>query len=179
VSRGQRGGSPTVVNLSFLDRSSYFSLESNNSNVKRVYSQSRDRAKNVLWEGLRNPFRLFEVFLRLHCLSFKHARTHAHTQTEHTALSARLFCREAEPHKITRPVCHFIRKQLKVIQLTSAQSGVSFVRFEVFTAVTMKNGVFWVVTPCGSCKNRRFRGTWRLLHQGDKNRLTRNNTSCN
>jgi hypothetical protein len=29
----------------------------------------------------------------------------------------------------------------------------------------MKNGVFWVVTPCGSCKNRRFGGTWRLLHQ--------------
>jgi hypothetical protein len=42
------------------------------------------------------------------------------------------------------------------------------VRFEVFTAVTMKNGVFWVVTPCGSCKNRRFGGTWRLLHQGEK-----------
>jgi hypothetical protein len=34
----------------------------------------------------------------------------------------------------------------------------------------MKNGVFWVVTPCGFCKNRRFGGTWRLLHQGDKNR---------
>jgi hypothetical protein len=33
------------------------------------------------------------------------------------------------------------------------------VRFEVFTAVTMNNGVFWVVTPCGSCKNRRFGGT--------------------
>jgi hypothetical protein len=33
-----------------------------------------------------------------------------------------------------------------------------------------KNGVFWVVTPCGSCKNQRFGGTWRLLHQGDKNR---------
>jgi hypothetical protein len=29
-----------------------------------------------------------------------------------------------------------------------------FVRFEVFTAVAMKNGVFWDVTPCGSCKNR-------------------------
>jgi hypothetical protein len=28
-----------------------------------------------------------------------------------------------------------------------------YVRFEVFTAVTMKNGVFWVVTPRGSCKN--------------------------
>jgi hypothetical protein len=23
-------------------------------------------------------------------------------------------------------------------------------------AVTMKNGVIWDVTPCGSCKNRRF-----------------------
>jgi hypothetical protein len=32
-------------------------------------------------------------------------------------------------------------------------------RFEVFTAVTMKNDVFWDVTPCGSCKNRRFGGT--------------------
>jgi hypothetical protein len=35
----------------------------------------------------------------------------------------------------------------------------AYVRFEVFTAVTMKNGVFWDVTPCGSCKNRRFGGT--------------------
>jgi hypothetical protein len=24
---------------------------------------------------------------------------------------------------------------------------------------TMKNGVFWDVTPCGSCHNRRFGGT--------------------
>jgi hypothetical protein len=33
------------------------------------------------------------------------------------------------------------------------------VRFEVFTAVNMKNGVFWDVTQWDSCKNRRFRGT--------------------
>jgi hypothetical protein len=33
------------------------------------------------------------------------------------------------------------------------------VRYEVFTAVTMKNGVFWDVTLCGSCRNRRFGGT--------------------
>jgi hypothetical protein len=32
----------------------------------------------------------------------------------------------------------------------------ALVRFEVFTAVTVKNGVFWDVTPCGSCKNRRL-----------------------
>jgi hypothetical protein len=36
--------------------------------------------------------------------------------------------------------------------------------------MTKKNGVFLDVTPCGSCKNRRFGGTWCLLHQGDKNR---------
>jgi hypothetical protein len=33
------------------------------------------------------------------------------------------------------------------------------IRVEVFTAVTMTNGVFWDVMPCGSCKNRRFGGT--------------------
>jgi hypothetical protein len=35
----------------------------------------------------------------------------------------------------------------------------NYVKFEVFKAVTMKNGVFWDVMPCGSCKNRRFGGT--------------------
>jgi hypothetical protein len=34
-----------------------------------------------------------------------------------------------------------------------------YIRFEVFTAVTMKNGAFWDVTACGSCKNGRFGGT--------------------
>jgi hypothetical protein len=28
-------------------------------------------------------------------------------------------------------------------------------------SLVMKNGVFWVVTPCGSCENRRFGGIWR------------------
>jgi hypothetical protein len=37
------------------------------------------------------------------------------------------------------------------------------VRFEVFTAMTMKNGVFWDVRPCGSCQNRRFGGTYQFL----------------
>jgi hypothetical protein len=35
----------------------------------------------------------------------------------------------------------------------------ALVKFEVFTLVTMKNGVFWNVTPGGSCKNLRFGGT--------------------
>jgi hypothetical protein len=35
----------------------------------------------------------------------------------------------------------------------------------------LKNCVFWDITPCGSCKNRRFGGTLRLLHQGENNLL--------
>jgi hypothetical protein len=40
-----------------------------------------------------------------------------------------------------------------------AKWKVKIVRFEVFTAMTVKSGVFWDVRPCGSCKNRRFGGT--------------------
>jgi hypothetical protein len=32
----------------------------------------------------------------------------------------------------------------------------------------MKNTVFLDVTPCGSCNNRRFGGTYRLDHGGEK-----------
>jgi hypothetical protein len=38
----------------------------------------------------------------------------------------------------------------------------------------MKNAVFWVVTPCGSCKNQSLGGTYRLHHQGGKNQRARN-----
>jgi hypothetical protein len=30
----------------------------------------------------------------------------------------------------------------------------------------MRNTVFWDVTPCGSCNNRRIGGIYRLRHQG-------------
>jgi hypothetical protein len=39
----------------------------------------------------------------------------------------------------------------------------------------MKDAVFWDVTPCGSCKNRRFEGTYGFHNQCDKNRRARNN----
>jgi hypothetical protein len=41
-------------------------------------------------------------------------------------------------------------------------------RFEVFTAVIMKQAVFWDVAPCRSCVNRRFGGTYRLHLPGRK-----------
>jgi hypothetical protein len=56
------------------------------------------------------------------------------------------------------------------LRICRHSADVVIVGFEVFTAVILKNVVFWDVTPCDSCKNRRFGGTWRLHNQGDKNR---------
>jgi hypothetical protein len=46
-----------------------------------------------------------------------------------------------------------------LILVSTWSRGRDDVRCGVFTAVTMKNGISWDVTPCGSCKNRRFGGT--------------------
>jgi hypothetical protein len=55
------------------------------------------------------------------------------------------------------------------------QSRLCYVRFEVFTAVTMKNAVFLDVMPRGSRKNRHLGGSYRLQHQGDRNQRNMNN----
>jgi hypothetical protein len=58
-----------------------------------------------------------------------------------------------------RCVCRITRSQhVPSFCNKKARTVTTCVRFEVFTAVTMKNCVFWDVTPCGSCKNRRFGG---------------------
>jgi hypothetical protein len=51
------------------------------------------------------------------------------------------------------------RRQNDTRSRISIRLKTKHVRFEVFTAATMKNVVFWDVTTCGSCKNRRFGGT--------------------
>jgi hypothetical protein len=38
----------------------------------------------------------------------------------------------------------------------------------------LKNAVFWNVTPCSSCMNRRLEGLYRLRHQDEKNRRVSN-----
>jgi hypothetical protein len=43
----------------------------------------------------------------------------------------------------------------------------------------MKNAVFWNVTPCGSCKNRRFGGMCSLHHLCGKNQRAKNDASIN
>jgi hypothetical protein len=42
--------------------------------------------------------------------------------------------------------------------------------------VTIKYGIFWDMTSCGSCKNRSFGGAYRLHHLDD-NRGAKNNVS--
>jgi hypothetical protein len=54
-----------------------------------------------------------------------------------------------------------------------------FVRFEVFTPVTMKNDGLWEVTHCGSCKNRCVEGTYHLHHHDEKNQTAKENVSHN
>jgi hypothetical protein len=58
-----------------------------------------------------------------------------------------------EPHGVTSQKTAFFR--IEKSRVYTALNYAFLVRFEVFTAVTMKNGVFWVVTPCGSCATRR------------------------
>jgi hypothetical protein len=43
--------------------------------------------------------------------------------------------------------------------------------------MSKENAVFWNVSPCGSCKNRHFRGTYHLRYQGGKNLRARNVSS--
>jgi hypothetical protein len=52
---------------------------------------------------------------------------------------------------------------------SDGQCSYKFVGFEVFTAATANNAVFWDMAPCGSCKNRRFGRTCYLHLQGRRN----------
>jgi hypothetical protein len=56
---------------------------------------------------------------------------------------------------------HKSSSAVKLNEEKNIQDGI-YVGFEVFTAVTMKNAVFWDVAPRKSCVNRRFGGKYRL-----------------
>jgi hypothetical protein len=62
-------------------------------------------------------------------------------------------------------ISSFVFEQNEILEVakhsarTLRETDVEVVKFEVFTAVIMKNAVFRDVTPCGSCKNRHFGGT--------------------
>jgi hypothetical protein len=136
--------------------------------VKSVYSYER---------SLNRGGRLSEYIAELHCALSRLVDRFDTVYTSHTFGRSML----RQNHETLRQVFGLcLRRTNRVYysallatvthHINRLQIFVYHVRFEVFTAVTRKNGVFWVVRPCGSCKNRRFGGTWRLLLQGDKNR---------
>jgi hypothetical protein len=71
----------------------------------------------------------------------------------------------------------FVLHRRHITSPLQSPAGYCYERFEVLTEVTMNNAVFWGVMPCGSCENRRLRGTYCLHYQGDENRRARNNVS--
>jgi hypothetical protein len=74
-----------------------------------------------------------------------------------------------------------LRRVALVRTEVSEELSVSFIRVtrlgELRTTLAVKNGVFWDVTPCGSCKNRYFGGTYRLNLHGEKNQRAGNVSS--
>jgi hypothetical protein len=73
----------------------------------------------------------------------------------------------------------YINKDWKLQDLIRPLSDGCLLHEEQSLRMTLKNAVFWDVTQCGSYKNRRFGGSYRLHHQGEKNQRARNNVSCN
>jgi hypothetical protein len=143
VSRGQRSGSLTVVNLSFLDRSRHFSFKQPliyphkgwvDTVSETLLLRKTGSAENRTWDLWVRSQELWPLVHR-GGLSFwssyiKIQDWYIDSNTL-TTLSSQ-----------TCSICMF---SLKWHILPQTQGR--------------KNGVFWDVTPCGSCKNRRFGGT--------------------
>jgi hypothetical protein len=91
--------------------------------------------------------------------------------TSQYLLDIYIYCRLCRLCKIN------LRKKIIVLPCSKNEflwNRILHVRFEVFTAVTMKNTVFWGVAPCRcSGLNRRFGGTYCLHLQGRKIRERR------
>jgi hypothetical protein len=52
--------------------------------------------------------------------------------------------------------------------------SIKYVGFEAFTVAVMKSTIFWDITPCSPLSvNRRFRGTYRLHLQGQRNKFSK------
>jgi hypothetical protein len=71
-----------------------------------------------------------------------------------------------------KPLFFFLR-----LFILSYAKFIYYLRFEVFTAVTVKNAVFCDVAPCKSCVNRRFGGKYHLHLQGREIRERRTSVS--
>jgi hypothetical protein len=82
-----------------------------------------------------------------------------------------------EEWRLLRNKNQFVPHRKHINSPLQSPAGYYCVRFEVFKVVIIKNVIFWDVTLCGSCENRRFGGTYLVHHHGDKNQRARNNFS--
>jgi hypothetical protein len=89
-----------------------------------------------------------------------------------------LVTEEPQQHEISANKRKTLKRLSEFGNLDSAPC-LEFCILENRTFRKMKNAVFSDVTQCGSFRNRRFGGTHRLHHQGDKNRCATNNVSSN
>jgi hypothetical protein len=78
-------------------------------------------------------------------------------------LELRPLSRPARSQSLCRPRYHYPVHDIFCTLPYLLKNKVLYVSFEVFTAVTMKNAVFWDVIPCRSCVKRRLpRGSFSL-----------------
>jgi hypothetical protein len=58
---------------------------------------------------------------------------------------------------------NLVRTSQEAHCVSAAEPSRLLLRFEIFAAMTMKNAVLCDVTPCLSCRNRRFGGMYYLM----------------
>jgi hypothetical protein len=83
------------------------------------------------------------------------------------------YCTSNELLSVTYQITHSHNPE----DLNMESKTSKIVGFVVFTAVTMKNVVFWDVVPCRSCVNQRFGGTCHIHLRGRKIRERGTNVS--
>jgi hypothetical protein len=131
--------------------------------MKQVATRAVGTLHNHHWKNIKSH-RLFTWYV---CQKDRLGRTELRTKVtkrtelSHMYISLVTFNIELFWNK------HSFREQMRKTENTD-------VRFEVFTAVTMKNAVLWDVAPCRYCVNRRFGGTlvytmsiWRHIPEDD------------
>jgi hypothetical protein len=118
---------------------------------------------------MTSPFFLFPLFSQPHSMLYRAGRAKC---------SLLIYCRSASVHinlQVKLPTFSAVTMKNAVFceintqfvlhrrHISATEPNRLMLRFEVFTAAAMKNTFFWNMMACGSCKNRRFGGTYHLL----------------
>jgi hypothetical protein len=94
----------------------------------------------------------------------------------HLSVRFHFYCKLELKAQILREISGyiFIKWKKNLVRCMLRISTITYVVFEVLTAVVMKSTNFWDITPCSPLSvNRRFGGTYRLHLQARKNKLSK------